>query len=281
MKYIDLHTHTTFSDGLYTPKELMEYAYKKDLKAIGVTDHDTTDSHKEAAHWASHYGIEFVPGVEIEAAYENIELHILGYFIDITNKNLQSTLESLRNMRDNRNTKIIEIFKEDGINATIEDIQKLTGDKLISRPHFARFLVENGYYESVSDAMRNYLGRGKKAYVGRPLPTPSEAFSIIKEASGIPVLAHPIQYRLDYIREGNMLKELKSYGLSGIEAIYSVNSLEDTKRYIELAKKYSLLITGGSDFHGEIKPGLDLGTGYGDLKVNYSVLEKLKSYRDS
>jgi len=277
--YIDLHTHTTFSDGLYTPEELMEYASRKGLKAISVTDHDTIDSHDESAYWAKHYNIEFVPGVEIEAAYENIELHILGYYIDPANKELLKTLESLRNMRDARNNKIIDIFKNDGINVTVEDIQTLTGDKIISRPHFAKFLVDNGYYDSVSSAMRNYLGRGQRAYVERPLPTPAEAFDIIKKASGIPILAHPVQYRLDYTREEKMLKELKFCGLAGIEAIYSVNSLEDTRRYINLAKKYALLITGGSDFHGEIKPGLDLGTGYGDLWVDYSVLEGLKSYR--
>ena len=276
MNLIDLHTHTTFSDGLYTPKQLMEYAAQKKLKAVAVTDHDTIDSHEPSAYWAKEYNIEFIPGVEIEVSYGNIELHILGYYINPDNRQLLDLLASLRKMRDERNSKILEIFSGDGISATLEDIQALTGDKIISRGHFAKFLVNNGYYDTVSEAMKKYLGRGKRAYVERPLPSPPEAFANIKQAGGIPVLAHPVQYKIDYTREEAIIRELKSHGLMGIEAIYSTNSPEDTERYLEVAKKYSLRITGGSDFHGDIKPGLDLGNGYGDLWVDYSVLEGLK-----
>ena len=277
MNHIDLHTHTTFSDGTHTPEDLMKYAAMKGLKAIAVTDHDTVEGLELSSYWAEYYNIEFVPGVEIESAYENIEIHILGLFIDPTNKKLLELLKGLRKMREERDAKIIEIFNSDGINVKLEDIHALTRHRAISRPHFARYLVNNGYYDSISDAMRNYLGRGKRAYVARPLPSPAAVFDIIRNAGGIPVVAHPVQYRLDYIREERMIVELKAAGLSGIEAIYSENSPEDTVRYLELAKKHSLLVSGGSDFHGDVKPGLDLGVGRGDLEVDYSVLEKLKS----
>ena len=278
MDYIDLHTHTTFSDGTYTPEELMKYAAQKGLKAIAVTDHDTVDSYEPSAFWAKHYNIEFISGVEIDAVYEDVEIHILGLFIDPKDKALLTLLSDLKKQRQDRATKIIEILNSDGIDVTLKDIYALTSHSLIGRPHFAKFLVNNGYYDSISDAMRKYLGRGKRAYVARPLPSPSVVFDIIKNAGGIPILAHPVQYRLDYIREENMISELKACGLLGIEAIYSENSPEDTSRYLEIAKKYSLLVSGGSDFHGDAKPGLDLGNGRGDLWVEYEVLGRLKNY---
>jgi len=279
MSYIDLHTHTTFSDGTFTPKELMEYAAKKGLRAIAVTDHDTVDSYEPSAYWAKHYNIEFISGVEIESAYEGIEIHILGLFIDSTSKELIGLLKELQKMRADRDNKIIEILNSDGINVKLEDIQALSRHKSTSRPHFAKFLVNNGYYDSISDAMRQYLGRGKRAYVARPLPSPTIVFDIIKNAGGIPILAHPVQYRMEYSKEERMIETLKDCGLGGIEARYSENSPEDTRRYLEIAKKYSLLISGGSDFHGDVKPGLDLGSGRGDLWVEYSVLERLREYR--
>lgn len=278
MSQIDLHTHTTFSDGSYTPDELMKYASKKGLKAIAVTDHDTIDGHKESLERANHYGIEFIPGVEVGTSYDGKELHILGLFIDNTNEKLLSLLKSSREMRDRRAEKIIEIFNADGIDVSIEDIKAFSGQEAIGRPHFAKFLISKGYYNSVSDAMKNYLGRGQRAYVARPLPTPQDVFDIIKCAGGISILAHPIQYRMNSDIEETMIEELKNRGLAGVEAIYSENSAEDTRRYLDLAKKYDLLISGGSDFHGDVKPGLDLGVGFGDLRVDYSVLDRLRTY---
>ena len=279
MDYIDLHTHTTFSDGTYTPEELMKYAAQKGLKAIAVTDHDTVDSYEPSAFWADHYNIEFIPGVEIDATYDDIEIHILGLFIDPKNEALLALLSDLQRQRQERATKIIKILNNDGIDVTLKDIYALSSHSLIGRPHFAKFLVNNGYYDSVSGAIKNYLGRGKKAYVARPLPEPSAVFDIIKRAGGIPILAHPVQYHLDYLREETMIKEFKACGLEGIEAIYSENGPEDTRRYLEIAERYSLLVSGGSDFHGSVKPGLDLGCGRGDFGVCYEVLEGLRGYR--
>lgn len=280
MDYIDLHTHTTFSDGTYTPEELMKYAVQKGLKAIAVTDHDTIDGYESSAFWAKHYNIEFIPGVEIDATYNDIEIHILGLFIDPKNKALVKLLNDLQQLRQNRAAKIIEILNTDGIDVALKDIYALSSHSLIGRPHFAKFLVNNGYYDSVSDAIKNYLGRGKRAYVARPLPEPGIVFDIIKCAGGIPILAHPVQYHLDYLREETMIKEFKAGGLVGIEAIYSENSSEDTRRYLEIAERYSLLVSGGSDFHGSVKPGLDLGCGRGSFGVEYGILEELRRYFD-
>ena len=279
MDYIDLHTHTTFSDGTYTPKELIEYAAQKGLKAIAVTDHDTVESYESSAFWAKHYNIELIPGVEIEADYEGIEVHILGLFIDPKNKALLELLDNLQQIRKDRDNRIIEILNKDGINVKIEDIQALSGVQATNRPLFAKYLVMNGYYDSISDAMINYLGHGKRAYVEKSaLPKPSIIFDIIKRAGGISILAHPIQYGLDYFREEDMIKELKACGLVGLEAIYSENDPEDTRRYLEMAKRFSLIVSGGSDFHGSVKPGLDLGCGRGDFGVCYEVLDGLRGY---
>ena len=278
MKIIDLHTHTTFSDGSYTPEQLMVYAVKKGLAAIAVTDHDSIDSYEQSCKWAKLYNIEFVPGVEIETAYENIDLHILGYYIDPLNVELLKLLENSQKMRHNRNIKITEILNKEGIAVSLEEVRALAGHEIVSKIHFAKLMMNKGYCDSIWTAMKEYLGRGAKAYVKRPFLPPEKTFDIIKNAGGVPVLAHPISYRIDYTREEAMIKELKTGGLAGIEAIYPTNSPEDTERYIGLAKKYSLLVTGGSDFHGSFKPGLDLGTGYGELWVDYSVLEGLKKH---
>ena len=281
MNLIDLHTHTTCSDGTYTPTELIEYAAQKKLRAIAITDHDTVSALGEAAKTAENYGIELIPGVEISAIYEGFEIHILGYFIDINHKPLLNFLSDCRNMRHNRNLEVIRLLCKENIPVTLKEIEALSGGEVIGRAHFAKFLVNNSYCLSVKEAFANYLLKGQKAYAPRVLPKYEEAIEIIQLSGGIPVLAHPVKYRLDHEGGDLMVKALKSRGLMGLEALYSDNTQENEARYKSMAEKYSLIITGGSDFHGLNKPGLDLGSGYGSLAIDYSILDNLKNAKNS
>ena len=279
MNLIDLHTHTTCSDGTYTPTELIEYAAQKKLKAIAITDHDTVSAFGEALGAACKYSIELVPGVEISASYEGLEIHILGLFIDINYQPLLDMLAHCRSIRDMRNLQVIELMNKENIPITIEDIYALSGGEVMGRSHFAKYLVNNGYCTSIKEAFGNYLVKGKKAYVARSLPEYEDAIEIILGAGGIPVLAHPVKYRLDYEKCDAMVKKLKAAGLMGIEAIYSTNTSEDETNYRSMADKYSLTLTGGSDFHGLNKTDIDLGSGQGNLAIDYSVLENLKKLK--
>ena len=279
MNLIDLHAHTTCSDGTFTPTELIEYAAEKNLKAIAITDHDTICAIEEAAPLAAKYGIELIPGVEISAFYNEVEIHVLGLFIDIKNPEFLNMLNHYLSMRHERNLQVIKLMNKENIPITLEDLQTLSGGEITGRSHFAQYLVANGYASSIKEAFGNYLIRGRKTFVSRVLPDYKETLEIIRKAGGIPVLAHPVSYRLDYETCEAMIKELKADGLMGLEAIYSTNTPEDDAAYQAIANKYSLIITGGSDFHGDNKPGLDLGSGYGNLAIDYSILENLKRFR--
>jgi len=278
MNLIDLHTHTTCSDGTYTPAELIEYAAEKNLKAISITDHDTVSAYGEGFDLAEKFNIELIPGMEISAYYEGREIHILGYFIDLSSKELLKFLSHYVSMRNNRNLEVINLLNKENIPVTMEDIRSLSGGEITGRSHFARYLVDNGYAASVKEAFDNYLIKGKKGYSPRVLPGYKEAVEIILGSGGIPVLAHPVMYKQTYVECDAMVKVLKSAGLAGLEAIYSNNSAENDINYKKIADKYSLIVTGGSDFHGLNKPGLDLGSGYGGLAVDYSILESLKKH---
>ena len=278
MNLIDLHAHTTCSDGTYTPTELIEYASEKNLKAIAITDHDTISAIEEASSLALKYGIELIPGVEISATYNSTEIHILGLFIDIKCQAFSDMIAHYLSMRHERNLQMIALMNKENIPITLEDLRHLSGSEVTGRSHFAQYLVTNGYSASIKDAFSDYLVRGRKTFISRILPDYKEALEVIRISGGIPVLAHPVSYKQDYETGEAMIKELKAAGLMGLEAIYSTNTTEDELAYKAIAKRNSLIITGGSDFHGDNKPGLDLGSGYGNLAIDYSILENLKKF---
>lgn len=279
MNYIDLHVHSTASDGSYTPSELVRYAIKKGLIAFALTDHDTTAGIDEALNEAELINdfspIKVIPGIELSAEYKGKDIHILGLNIDYRNKEFQEKIEYFRNIRGERNVKMIELLNKQGFKITEEQLKERFKDAVITRAHFAIMLVECGYVKDKDIAFKKYLNPGCPCYVPRTRINVIDAISLIHLANGKAVLAHPLLYHFSETELDSLVALLKENGLQGIEAIYSSNKWNDESRMKQLAQKYDLFITGGSDFHGLAKPTLDLGIGYGDLKVPEKLLSNI------
>ena len=279
MNYIDLHVHSTASDGSYTPLELVHYAIEKGLIAFALTDHDTTAGIDEALNEAELINdfspIKVIPGIELSAEYKGKDIHILGLNIDYRNKEFQKKIEYFRNIRVERNVKMIELLNKHGFKITEEQLNERFKDAVITRAHFAIMLVECGYVKDKDIAFKKYLNPGCPCYVPRTRINVIDAISLIHLANGKAVLAHPLLYHFSEADLDSLVALLKENGLQGIEAIYSSNKWNDESRMKQLAKKYGLFITGGSDFHGLAKPTLDLGIGYGDLKVPEKLLSNI------
>ncbi|HEX3203912.1 MAG TPA: PHP domain-containing protein [Nitrospiraceae bacterium] len=275
MTRLDLHLHTTFSDGSLPPADVVRLAQNAHVSALAITDHDTVDGIPEALTAGLERGIEIVPGIEISSRWRGIEVHILGYFIDWTDAALLGRLVGYRDSRHTRNPLIVEKLNELGIAITYEEVRALAGPASVGRPHIARVLMNKKYVTSAKEAFDRYLAEGAAAYVPRDLPDPAEAIGVIRAAGGVPVLAHPSW--LDR-SEGivPLCKELKIAGLAGIEVHYSTHRPEQTSHYLNLAKQLDLLVTGGSDFHGVTKPDIEVGVGRGRLKVPEKLLEPLR-----
>ena len=273
---IDLHVHTTFSDGTFTPQEVVRFAKEKGLFAIAITDHDTTDGVKDAIEEGERLGLKVVSGVEISADFE-IEMHILGLFIDIDNEFLQQKLKMLEKFRKERNPQIIKKLRQMGYNISMEEVEKLALGEMIGRPHIAKVLVQKGYFSTTKEVFEKLLGFGKPAYVKKEKLKPQEAIEAIKKAGGLAILAHPHKYL--YLEEGseNVFLELKEYGLDGIEVFHSDHNQIETSMLLEIAKKLDLAISGGSDFHGENKPEICIGVGKGNLKIDDEIFYMLES----
>jgi len=275
-KFIDLHTHSIASDGSMSSTELVRHAKEKGLAAIALTDHDTVDGVKEALEEGKRIGLEVIPGIEISVNYKP-EMHILGFFLNINEyTNIKNELGLIKQGRDERNKKIISKLNELGVNITEEEVKNVATGDITGRPHIARVLLSKGYAKTMDDAFDKYLSKEGLAYFARFELKPIDGIKAIRNAGGIPVIAHPVFLRKSYDDMDKLLVELKEYGLAGIEAIYSENSKEDTGNLLRLAIKHQLLVTGGSDFHGTFKSGIDLGSGRGNLRVPYELLEKLR-----
>ena len=275
MSRLDLHLHTTFSDGSRTPTDVLTLAGKAQVSALAITDHDTVAGLPEAIAAGRSLGIEVIPGIELSSRWGQMELHILGYFLDWNDRELQRELTRFQDARHVRNPRIIEKLNALGIDLTYEEVRSLAGNDSVGRPHIARVLIEKGYVTSAKEAFDRYLADGAAAYVPRELPEPAEAMAVIRAARGIPVLAHPSW--LDR-SEGiyKICEQLKAVGLAGIEVHYSSHRPEQTAAYLEVARRLDLLVTGGSDFHGVTKPEVEVGIGRGQLKVPEALLEPLR-----
>lgn len=282
MKAIDLHTHTCKSDGSYTPTELVDYAIEKGLAAVAITDHDTTEglnealSHAAALKKKGFSSIEVVPGIEFSTKYENQDVHVVGLFIAYDSPVFKKALADFVDSRTNRNQKMCENLRGAGIDITYEKLRARYPDSVITRAHYASYLFEKGYVKSRQDAFSQYLGDHTKYFVPREKVTPVQAVKLILHAGGIPILAHPPLYHMGNDRLDKLTASLKAEGLMGIETFYSTYSNQDIRDMQRLAVKYDLLFSGGSDFHGTNKPGLDLGCGYGKLFVPEDLLAKMK-----
>ena len=277
MSRLDLHLHTTHSDGSFTPTEVIDLAHKAGVTALAITDHDITTGILEATLAGQEHGIEVIPGIEISSILGDSELHILGYFLDYQDARLDERLARLRESRHRRNPKIIERLQAAGIAITYEEVRALAGTDSVGRPHIARVLMEKGVVASAKEAFDLWLADGRPAYVPRELPTPSDAMQWIREANGLPVLAHPTWVKPTDGTLTDLVRQLKADGLDGVEVHYSTHTPRQTREYLALAKQLDLLVTGGSDFHGLTKPDIDVGVGKGALHVPGSLLDKLRN----
>jgi 3',5'-nucleoside bisphosphate phosphatase len=275
---IDLHTHTTHSDGSASPEELIARASANGARSIAITDHDTVDAFAEARAAAALFGVEFVPGIEISADFSPGTMHILGYLVDGESPALQRKLATLKEAREKRNPEIARRLEGLGIDISYHEVAQLAGNKVVGRPHFASLLVKKGYVGSIQEAFDKLLKKGAPAYVEKARLSPSDSIQLIHRAGGVAVLAHPYQLKLSSYRAADeLVAELAAIGLDGIEAIYSRHSADQRTTYSEIALRHHLLVTGGSDYHGSYKPDIDLVTGLGDLQVPYALLEALKA----
>ena len=280
MSRIDLHLHTTHSDGSLPPAEVLKLAAKASVTALAITDHDITSGIREAMAAGLELGIEVIPGVEISSFDGRSELHILGYCLNWQDPVLHERLATLRQSRHRRNPLIIERLRAAGLDVTYDEVRSLAGTESVGRPHIAQLLMRKKYVSSAKEAFDRYLAEGKPAYVARELPAPAEAINWIRDAKGVAVLAHPT-----WVKDGGdglyrCVKGLKDFGLGGVEVHYSTHSKSQTATYLELAQRLELLVTGGSDYHGVTKPDIEVGYGRGDLKVNPRLLEPLKAAAD-
>jgi predicted metal-dependent phosphoesterase TrpH len=275
---IDLHAHTTFSDGSMSPVELIEYACKKQLKAIAITDHDCVDGirHLQKINYVPCKEIEIVPGIELSSKISGHEIHILGYFLDVNHPGLHKKLELLKKTRAERNLKMLQRLQMQKIDISEEEIS-VKGSHSISRAHIASLLVKKGYVPDYKTAFNQYLSSHGSAYVERERLTPKDSIETIQKAGGLAFLAHLNQIDADKDELYTICQTLKGYGLCGIEAYYSEYDNNWNALCAGILKRFDFLATGGSDFHGTHKPGLDLGVGYGRLKIPYSLLQSIKN----
>ncbi len=274
---IDLHTHSTASDGTLSPEALVELAAERGLSAIALTDHDTVAGVAPAQERGKALGVEVVPAVELGASLDGVgEIHLLGYFIDIKNKTLRDRLAWLRDERRSRGRKIVERLKDMGVSISVEQVEKIAKVGSVGRPHIARALVENGHVASMKEAFERYLKSTGPAYVKRELLNADEAIGLVREAGGVAVLAHPCTLGRKDRELPWVLQSLMAMGLEGIEVFYSQHTSEQVWQYEELAQRFGLLVTGGSDFHGANKPEIELGRGHTTMQVPAKMLASLR-----
>lgn len=275
-KCIDLHVHSTRSDGTLSPAELVDYALEKGLSAIALTDHDTTDGIAEALEAAKGRNMTVIPGIEFSAEWEGKDIHILGLFIDDTNAFFKEQLEKFIDGRIRRNLEMCEKLQSAGIDITYDKLTAEFPNGVITRSHYAAYLLNHGYVQNYKEAFQRFVGDESPFFVPRRKITPFRAVEIILKAGGLPILAHPILYHLPNAKLDRLVRELSLSGLAGIEAVYSSYHPAEERQIRQLASKYQLAISGGSDFHGKAKPGLDMGSGYGHLFIPESILDNLK-----
>lgn len=280
MDYIDLHTHSNASDGSFPPREVVRLAKERGLKALALTDHDTIDGLPEAVAAGQEFGIEVIPGVEISARHANGSMHILGYFLDYESELLARRLAVLKQARKDRNPQIIAKLNDLGLPLTMAQVERISGGGQVGRPHIARALYEGGYVRSLQEAFDVYLGNNGRAYVSKFRFPPEEALAMIRDAQGIPVVAHPFTLGLHTSETLKpLLLELRALGLVGLECYYPEHSSVQEALYLSLARELGLLITGGSDFHGDNKPEVALGRVNCQSHLVYDLVVALKQWR--
>ena len=286
-RVVDLHAHTTASDGEHSPEELVAMAASVGLAVLAITDHDTTAGIAAAVAAGARLGVEVAPGIELSAEPPETkpgarsQCHILGLFIDPTSVPLLERLHDVIWNRNLRNARIVDRMRSElGWNITLADVEHAAGGGVVARPHFARVMLDKGYVRTIGEAFDIYLGKGGKAYIDRDRLSAEEAISLIHRAGGAAILAHPNNLRMSAEEIEPYLIGLRELGLDGIEARYNLHTPEETQYYLALAERLRLLTSGGSDFHGlSVKSMVHLGHVEGELAAPYSLVASLKSAR--
>ena len=273
----DMHVHSDASDGSFTPREVADLAIEAQLSAMALTDHDTVDGLTEIMEYTADKAIEVIPGVELSAYYKNREVHILGYYMDYTNEGLRRELDAMKKARLERNLKMIDLMQADGLPVTLEKLLHGNPDSVITRAHFARVLVEEGICRDKNQAFAKYIGIGCKYYLPKANMPAEKAMNIIAEYGKAAYLAHPLLYHFGYAQIEELLDYLKGYGLKGLEAYHSSNNRYESEKLSAIARKHGLKVSGGTDFHGVVKPNIKIGVGRGTMRIPYSFVEELKS----
>lgn len=277
MKRIDLHTHSNASDGSCSPAEVIKMAADAGLSAVALTDHDTMNGVPEALEAAQKINIECIPGIELSAVYGDREVHIVGLFLEPKDPVLADRLAAFQHIREQRNLKMIEKMKAAGVDITMEKLRALEGDAVITRANLARYLVHTGYAASIKEVFDKYLSPGMPFYVPKTGVSPEDAVRAICDGGGVAILAHPLLYGFTPSQLDTCIELLKGCGLRGIETYYSTYSPADERNMKRLADRHQLLWSGGSDFHGSVKPHIQIGKGMGHLVIPYEVLKKLRA----
>ena len=275
-QYVDLHCHSTASDGTLAPADVVRLAKESGLVGLSLTDHDTVAGIAEATEAAKSLGLMFIPGIEISCTYPSPgTMHLLGYGIDPQSAVLQDMTRQLIDARNNRNPRIIAKLNELGVAITMAEAEAQAGGDVIGRPHVAAVLARKGYVSSIKQAFDKYLGQGAPAYFDKERLSPAQAIGLVRDSGGIAVLAHPVQLRTSNDAElARVVKDLVDLGLEGIETIHSDHDAGMVEKYSELAKRFALLPTGGSDFHGRNKENIQLGRA-GGRRVEREMLDNL------
>lgn len=268
--FADLHLHTFYSDGSLSPSELMQSALRVGLSCIAITDHDTVEG-LASAFSLKPKELELIAGIELSCDWKDREVHILGYFIDYQNQDLLKRLEAIRLQRIERIGLMVDKLKSLGIDVSTDEVLKLSGCGTVGRLHLAKLLLEKNIVSNIREAFVRFIAEGAPAYAGRFRLSLKEAINLLLDCGGVPVLAHP--YTLS---DDEIIKELVGYGLKGLEVYYPEYTSRHIKRYQTLADTYGLICTGGSDFHGQIKEGIKLGS----VRIPYRIVEDLKKARD-
>jgi len=276
---VDLHSHSTASDGSEPPARLVELAIEGGLGCLALTDHDTQDGLEDAMAAAEGTGLELIPGLELSLEFDRGGMHLIVLWLDPGPGPLQNRLAGLRAGRDERNLRIVDTLTGLGLPVTIEEVEEEAGGGSVGRPHIAAVMRAHGYVPDLRTAFDLWLGSGRPAYVERKRLDPEAAIALARESGAVPVLAHPHTLGISTAADmADLLTRLKSAGLVGLEALYSSFRRHEREGYSHLARRFGLIPSGGSDFHGTYKPGLMLGAGYGDLAVPGDLCEELREH---
>ena len=275
-KLTDLHTHSTASDGTFSPSDVAALAKDAGLDSVALTDHDTTDGLDEFMEAGRSLGIETIPGIELAAGYKNTELHIVGLFIDYKSSALKESMEFIVNERNERNKKMIKALSRIGMEISLQELEENAGGNIITRAHYANVMVNRGYVKNKEEAFDRYISSGRPGYVKRETLTPKSCIEVIRKSGGIPVLAHATLYGYGYLEIHNLVGKLKEYGLGAMETLYSTYTSRQSEELRKICEYYKLVKSGGSDFHGLNKPDIKIGTGRGELRIPQSFADEMK-----